>query len=147
MFGHCMVSTAYAQIRVWLVQSQATFITPPESVHPLHSLMPLRMIGSLLGQRLGHRPNTTATLGQCLMHACITWLWPDHHASFSGQTPLPSLSSVTARLPGVPLSCWDVWQDGKQSIGLHFIESDYGSWIGNNSFIIELAYVNLYIVG
>ena len=32
---------------------QATFITPPESVHPLHSLMPLPKIGSLLGQRLG----------------------------------------------------------------------------------------------
>ena len=72
MVGHCMLSTAYDQITVRLVQSQATFITPPESVHPLHSLMSQPKIGSFLGQRLGRRPNTTATLGQCLVHTRIT---------------------------------------------------------------------------
>ena len=110
MVGHCLLSTAYSQIRVWLVQSQDTFITPPESVHPPHSLMPLPKIGSLLGQRLGHRLNTTTTLCQCLVHTRITWRNCDRHASFSGQTPTPSpLSPLLCYC--APVRCcvhWDV---------------------------------------
>ena len=89
------------QIRVWLVQSHPT----TWKCTPAHSLMPLPKIGSLLGQRLGRRPNSTAALGQCLVHARITWRNCYRHASFIGQTPIPSPplslpSSATARPTG-----------------------------------------------
>ena len=78
----------------------------------------------------------------------LTWLWPPRFLQRADPPPPPPLSPL-------PYYCapvrWCVhWYVDKTEnnpwIGLHFIESDHGSWIGSNYFAIKLEYVDIYIV-